>query len=116
MDNQDNIAPMGQDQDINPAQVVHGADGAIALKVEQTKLPEFWGIRTKDSITANKFIRRIDNLVKPTIGLKRLLPTIFQWPCKDQQTPGWRARSLWRQLKLTENNSSLSNHSLKPNL
>jgi len=57
------IAPVN-DQLINQAQVVQGADGAIALKVEQTKLPEFWGNKTKDSITANEFVKRINNMAK----------------------------------------------------
>ncbi len=58
------IAPVSQDQAINQAQVVHGVDGAIALKVEQTKLPEFWDNKAKDSIMANKFVKRIDNMAK----------------------------------------------------
>ncbi len=35
------------------AQAVQGADWGINLKVEQTKLPEFWGQEEKDSITPN---------------------------------------------------------------
>jgi hypothetical protein len=31
------------------AQVVQGADGGMAVKVQQTKLPEFWGQKDKDS-------------------------------------------------------------------
>ena len=48
---------------IHHAQAVQGANGDINLKVEQTKLPEFWGKREKDSITANAFIQRVDNLM-----------------------------------------------------
>jgi hypothetical protein len=48
---------------IHHAQAVQGADGGINLKVEQTKLPEFWGQREKDSITANAFIQRVDNMM-----------------------------------------------------
>ncbi len=40
---ENNITPVNNDQPVNQGQVVQGADGAIALKVEQTKLPEFWG-------------------------------------------------------------------------
>jgi hypothetical protein len=47
---------------IHHAQAVQGADGGINLKVEQTKLPEFWGQKEKDSITPNAFIQRVDNL------------------------------------------------------
>ncbi len=48
---------------IHHAQAVQGADGGISLKVEQTKLPEFWGQKDKDSITANAFIQRVDNMM-----------------------------------------------------
>jgi len=48
---------------IHHAQAVQGADGGISLKVEQTKLPEFWGQKEKDSITANAFIQRVDNMM-----------------------------------------------------
>ena len=48
---------------IHHAQAVQGADGGINLKVEQTKLPEFWGQREKDSITPNAFIQRVDNMM-----------------------------------------------------
>jgi hypothetical protein len=39
------------------AQVVPGADGGMAVKVQQSKLPEFWGQKDKDSITANEFVK-----------------------------------------------------------
>ncbi len=48
---------------IHHAKAVQGADGGINLKVEQTKLPEFWGQREKDSITPNTFIQRVDNMM-----------------------------------------------------
>jgi len=62
MDNQNIVPQVNNDQLINQAQVVQGADGQIALKVKQTKLPEFWRTKSKDSITANKFVKRIDNM------------------------------------------------------
>jgi hypothetical protein len=37
------------------------------LKVEQTKLPEFWGQKEKDSIAPNEFIKRIDNMAAANI-------------------------------------------------
>jgi hypothetical protein len=61
---ENNITPVNNDQPVNQGRVVQGADGAIALKVEQTKLPEFWGYKSKDSITANKFVKRIDNMAQ----------------------------------------------------
>ncbi len=45
------------------AQVVQGADGGMAVKVQQTKLPEFWGQKDKDSITANEFVKRVDKMM-----------------------------------------------------
>jgi hypothetical protein len=62
------IPPLNNDGDgaqvpIHHAQAVQGADGGINLKVEQTKLPEFWGQKEKDSITANAFIQRVDNMM-----------------------------------------------------
>ena len=48
---------------IHHAKAVQGADGGINLKVEQTKFPEFWGQREKDSITPNAFIQRVDNMM-----------------------------------------------------
>jgi hypothetical protein len=48
---------------IHHAQAIQGVDGGINLKVEQTKLPEFWGQREKDSITPNAFIQRVDNMM-----------------------------------------------------
>jgi hypothetical protein len=45
------------------AQVVQGADGGMAVKVQQTKLPEFWGQKDKDSITAKKFVKRVDRMM-----------------------------------------------------
>jgi hypothetical protein len=62
MDNQNIVPQVNNDQLINQAQVVQGADGQIALKVKQTKLPEFWRTKSKDSIAANKFVKRIDNM------------------------------------------------------
>ncbi len=45
------------------AQVVQGADGGMAVKVQQTKLPEFWGQKDKDSISANEFVKRVDKMM-----------------------------------------------------
>jgi hypothetical protein len=48
---------------IHHAQAIQRVDGGINLKVKQTKLPEFWGQREKDSITPNAFIQRVDNMM-----------------------------------------------------
>ncbi len=43
--------------------MVQGADGGMAVKVQQTKLPEFWGQKEKDSISANEFVKRVDKMM-----------------------------------------------------
>jgi len=35
----------------------------MAVNVQQTKLPEFWGQKDKDSITAKKFVKRVDRMM-----------------------------------------------------
>jgi hypothetical protein len=35
----------------------------VHAKVEQTKLPEFWGQKDKDSITANEFVKQVDRMM-----------------------------------------------------
>jgi hypothetical protein len=54
--------PAGQ-VPIVQAQVVPGANGNMDLKIQQTKLPEFWGQKEKDSISANKFVKRVDKMM-----------------------------------------------------
>jgi hypothetical protein len=44
-------------------QVVQGADGGMALKVQQTKHPEFWGQKDQDSISGNEFVKRVDKMM-----------------------------------------------------
>jgi hypothetical protein len=43
--------------------VVPGANGNMDLKIQQTKLQEFWGQKEKDSISANEFIKRVDKMM-----------------------------------------------------
>jgi hypothetical protein len=57
------VDPQGNNVPIMQAQDVQGADGGMALKVQLTKLPEFWGQKDKDSITANKFVKRVDKMM-----------------------------------------------------
>jgi hypothetical protein len=54
--------PAGQ-VPIVQAQVVQGANGNMDLKIQQTKLPEFWGQKEKDSISANEFVKRVDKMM-----------------------------------------------------
>ncbi len=53
----DNNVPIVQ------AQVVQGADGGMSLKVQQTKLREFWGQNNKDSIAAREFVKQFDKMM-----------------------------------------------------
>ncbi len=43
--------------------MVQVADGGMAVKVQQNKLPEFWGQKDKDSITANEFVKWVDKMM-----------------------------------------------------
>ncbi len=64
------FAPVNQQANnvpIKQAQVVQGVDGRMALKVKQTKLPEFWWQKDKDSIMANEFVKRVDKMTSANI-------------------------------------------------
>ncbi len=41
-----------------------GAQTTLAFKVEQSKVPDYWGQKAKDTVTASVFIRKIDNLAR----------------------------------------------------
>jgi hypothetical protein len=57
------IQPPAAQVPIVQAQVVPGANGNRDLKIQQTKLPEFWGQKEKDSISANEFVKRVDKMM-----------------------------------------------------
>jgi hypothetical protein len=60
------VAPVNQlanNVPIVQAQLVQGVDEGMAVKVQQTKLPEFWGQKDKDSVTANEFVKRVDKMM-----------------------------------------------------
>jgi len=66
-DAQDNIqVNLGQDQasQVVQQQVPAGAQTTLAFKVEQTKIPEYFGQKNKDTISALNFICRIDDLTR----------------------------------------------------
>jgi hypothetical protein len=44
------------------AQWQQNPNGNIDLKLQQTKLPEFWGQKEKDSISAHEFVKRVDKM------------------------------------------------------
>jgi hypothetical protein len=46
------------------AQVVQIANGGMAIKDQQTKLPEFWGKKDK----ANEFVKGVDRMMSATTG------------------------------------------------
>ncbi len=63
---QDNIQ-VNLDQDrqvVPPAQVPAGAHTMLAFKVEQSKIPKYFGPKTKDTITALYFIHHMDDLAR----------------------------------------------------
>ncbi len=41
-----------------------GAQTALAFKVEQSKVPDYWGQKAKDTVTAIVFVRKIDDLAR----------------------------------------------------
>jgi hypothetical protein len=41
-----------------------GAQTTLAFRVEQSKIPDFWGQKAKDMVTAIVFIRKIEDLAK----------------------------------------------------
>jgi hypothetical protein len=55
------VPPAGQ-VPIVQAQVHQNPNGNIDLKLQQTKLPEFWGQKEKDSISAYEFVKRVDKM------------------------------------------------------
>ena len=55
------VPPAGQ-VPIVQAQVNQNPNGNINLKLQQTKLPDFWGQKEKDSISAYKFVKRVDKI------------------------------------------------------
>jgi len=66
MVNNDIQLDLNQDQ---AGQVVHqnvpaGTQTTLAFRVEQSKVPDFWGQKAKDTMTAIVFVRKIDDLVK----------------------------------------------------
>jgi hypothetical protein len=55
------VPPAGQ-VPIVQAQLHQNPNGNIDLKLQQTKLPEFWGQKEKDSISAHEFVKRVDKM------------------------------------------------------
>jgi len=66
MSNQDIQLDLNQDQagQVVQQNVPAGAQTTLAFRVEQSKLPDFWGQEAKDSVTAIVFIRKIDDLAR----------------------------------------------------
>ncbi len=66
MANNDNIqVDLNQDQAGQVIQnVPAGAQTTLAFRVDQLKIPEFWGQKAKDMVTAIVFIRKIEDLAK----------------------------------------------------
>jgi hypothetical protein len=56
------VVPPAVQVPIVQAQVHQNPNGNIDLKLQQTKLPEFWGQKEKDSISAYEFVKRVDKM------------------------------------------------------
>jgi hypothetical protein len=67
MANNDQIQlDLNQDQagQVVQQNVPAGAQTTLAFRVEQSKIPDFWGQKAKDTVTAIVFIRKIDDLAR----------------------------------------------------
>ncbi len=66
MANNDDIQfDLNQDQAGQVIQnVAAGAQTTLAFRVDQSKIPEFWGQKAKDTVTAIVFIRKIEDLAR----------------------------------------------------
>jgi hypothetical protein len=67
VNNDNQIQPdLNQDQagQVVQQNVPAGAQTTLAFRVEQSKIPDFWGQKAKDTITAIVFIRKIDDLAR----------------------------------------------------
>ncbi len=66
MANNDDIqVDLNQDQDGQVLQnVPAGAQTTLAFRVDQSKIPEFGGQKSKDTVTAIVFIRKIEDLAR----------------------------------------------------
>ncbi len=63
--NDDIQLDLNQDQAGQVVQnVPAGAQTTLAFRVEQSKIPEFWGQKAKDTVTAIVFIRKIEDLAR----------------------------------------------------
>jgi hypothetical protein len=66
MTNNDIHLNLNQDQagQVVQQNVPAGAQTTLAFRVEQSKVPDFWGQKAKDTITAIVFVRKIDDLAR----------------------------------------------------
>jgi hypothetical protein len=66
MANNDIQLDLNQDQADQVVQqnVPARAQTTLAFRVEQSKIPDFWGQKVKDTVTAIIFVRKIDNLAR----------------------------------------------------
>jgi hypothetical protein len=66
-DHDDRDPPIKEDQDVVvpvPPAAPGAAQTTLAFKVEQSKIPEYFGQKGKDNITAIVFIRKIEDLAR----------------------------------------------------
>ena len=56
---------LNQDQAGQKVQyMLAGAQTTLAFRVDQSKIPDFWGQKAKDTVTAIIFIRKIEDLAR----------------------------------------------------
>jgi hypothetical protein len=81
----------------------------LTFKVEQSKLPDFWGQKVKDTVTAIVFIRKIDDLARSnnwndTTTYANVATALkgfaWDWLFATAEMPDWSADQLtWINLK-----------------
>jgi len=87
------VPPAGQ-VPIVQAQVHQNPNGNIDLKLQQTKLPEFWGQKEKDSISAYKFVKRVDKMASANNWTDKVAFNNVGWLSKVRPTFGSIPKSL----------------------
>jgi hypothetical protein len=66
MANNDIQLDLNQDQagQVVQQNILAGAQTTLAFRVEQSKVPDFWGQTARDTVTAIVFIRKIDDFAR----------------------------------------------------
>jgi hypothetical protein len=70
----------------------------MAVKVQQTKLPEFWGQKEKDSISANEFVKRVDKMMSANNWTDKVAFDNFGLALKGEANTWWDSQVLLKKI------------------